>query len=120
MKIAPFAAAFALGLTIGAASAEETVVRLNTFPNARSLPFYVGVDKGLFAKQGIKLDIVFTENSESQRQGLAAGKFNVVHSAVDNALAMIEVAKVDVVIVSGGDGGTGASPLSSIKHAGLP
>jgi ABC-type nitrate/sulfonate/bicarbonate transport system substrate-binding protein len=29
-----------------------------------------------------------------------------VHSAVDNALAMIEVAKVDVVIVSGGDGGT--------------
>jgi hypothetical protein len=30
----------------------------------------------------------------------------VVHSAVDNAIAMIEVAKVDVVIVSGGDGGT--------------
>ena len=40
------------------------------------------------------------------REGLAAGKFEVVHSAVDNALAMIEVAKVDVVIVSGGDGGT--------------
>ena len=30
----------------------------------------------------------------------------MVHSAVDNAIAMIEVAKVDVVIVSGGDGGT--------------
>ena len=30
----------------------------------------------------------------------------MVHSAVDNAIAMIEVAKIDVVIVSGGDGGT--------------
>jgi glutamate synthase domain-containing protein 3 len=26
----------------------------------------------------------------------------------------------DVILISGGDGGTGASPLSSIKHAGLP
>ncbi|MCL4506966.1 MAG: glutamate synthase large subunit [Chloroflexi bacterium] len=26
----------------------------------------------------------------------------------------------DMVLISGGDGGTGASPLSSIKHAGLP
>ena len=29
-------------------------------------------------------------------------------------------AKADVVLVSGHDGGTGASPISSIKHAGLP
>jgi glutamate synthase (NADPH) large chain len=29
-------------------------------------------------------------------------------------------AKADVVLISGHDGGTGASPVSSIKHAGLP
>ncbi len=29
-------------------------------------------------------------------------------------------AGADVVLISGGDGGTGASPLGSIKHAGLP
>ncbi|MDX1814613.1 MAG: glutamate synthase-related protein, partial [Thermodesulfobacteriota bacterium] len=29
-------------------------------------------------------------------------------------------AKADLVLISGHDGGTGASPLSSIKHAGLP
>ncbi len=28
--------------------------------------------------------------------------------------------KADVVLVSGGDGGTGASPLGALKHAGLP
>ena len=26
----------------------------------------------------------------------------------------------DMILISGGDGGTGASPMSSIKHAGLP
>ena len=81
-------------------------MRVNTFPTARSLPFFVGMEKGMFAQHGIKLELEFTENSKSQREGLAAGKFEVVHSAVDNAIAMIEVAKIDVVIVSGGDGGT--------------
>src|SRR4029078_3784893 len=65
-----------------------------------------GVEKGLFKKRGIRLEFEFTESSSAQRKGLAEGKFEVVHSAVDNAIAMIEVAKVDVVIVSGGDRGT--------------
>jgi len=34
--------------------------------------------------------------------------------------AGVAKAKADLVLISGGDGGTGASPLSSIKHAGLP
>src|SRR5690606_20946568 len=29
-------------------------------------------------------------------------------------------AKADVILISGGEGGTGASPLTSIKHAGIP
>lgn len=88
------------------AGADETVVRLSTFPNARSLPYYIGVDRGLFARHGIRLEIEFTNNSKNLRDGLASGKFDVVHSAVDNAVAMVEMAKVDVIIVSGGDGGT--------------
>lgn len=89
-----------------AAATELTVVRVNTFPNARSLPFYVGIEKGVFEKYGIRIELEFTENSESQRAALAAGKIDLVHSAVDNAIALVEVAKVDVVIVSGGDSGT--------------
>ena len=81
-------------------------MRLNTFPTARSLPFYVGVDKGIFARHGLKVELEFTDSSERQRTGLANGKVDIVHSAVDNAVAMVEVAKVDVVIVSGGDSGT--------------
>jgi ABC-type nitrate/sulfonate/bicarbonate transport system substrate-binding protein len=106
MKITCLAAGTVLALFAGSATAEETIVRLNTFPNARSLPFYAGVDKGLFSKHGIKLEIEFTQNSKNLRDGLASGKYDVVHSAVDNAVAMVETAKVDVIIVSGGDGGT--------------
>ncbi len=95
----------ALALVAQPAVAED-LVRLNTFPTARSLPFFVGIDKGIFARHGIKLEVEFTGSSKAQREALAAGKFEVVHSAVDNAVAMVEVAKVDVVIVSGGDGGT--------------
>ncbi len=106
MKIIDLAAIAAALAFATVPAAAETLVRLNTFPTARSLPFFVGVEKGIFAKHGIRLEFEFTESSSAQRAGLASGKFEVVHSAVDNAIAMIEVAKVDVVIVSGGDGGT--------------
>src|SRR5262249_59071707 len=58
-----------------------------------------------FRRVLFRSELHLTENSRSQRAGLAAGKFDIVHSAVDNALAMIEVGKHDVVIVTGGDSG---------------
>ena len=109
MALRPFAAAagMLLALVAGTANAnEQTVVRVNTFPTARSLPFFAGLAKGIFVKHGLKVEVVFTENSRQQREGLAAGRSDVVHSALDNAIAMIEVAKHDVVIVAGGDSGT--------------
>ena len=87
-------------------AAEPTLLHVNTFPTARSLPFYVAVDRGFFARRGLKVALEFTESSERQREGLASGTVDIVHSAVDNAVAMIDVAKADIVIVSGGDSGT--------------
>src|SRR5690606_23565068 len=34
--------------------------------------------------------------------------------------AGVAKAKADVILISGGSGGTGAAPLTSIKHAGVP
>ena len=93
-------------LTLLAHAAEPTLLHVNTFPTARSLPFYVALDRGFFARHGLKVELEFTESSERQREGLAGGTVDIVHSAVDNAVAMIDVAKVDIVIVSGGDSGT--------------
>jgi ABC-type nitrate/sulfonate/bicarbonate transport system substrate-binding protein len=93
-------------LTLPAYAADPVLLHVNTFPTARSLPFYVGVDRGFFARRGLQVELQFTESSERQREGLAGGSVDIVHSAVDNAVAMIDVAKIDIVIVSGGDSGT--------------
>jgi len=88
-----------------ARSAELVTLRINAFPNAKALPLHAGIATGIFERRGFKIELELTEGSRPQREGLASGKTHVAHSAVDNALAMIEVAKEDVVIVSGGDSG---------------
>lgn len=44
----------------------------------------------------------------------------VSESGVGTIAAGVAKAKADMILISGGEGGTGASPASSIKHAGLP
>jgi ABC-type nitrate/sulfonate/bicarbonate transport system substrate-binding protein len=101
--------AVTLGLSLSASAAcaaDPVLLHVNTFPTARALPFFVARDRGFFAKHGLKVDLQFTKGSKAQRQALADGSADIVQAAVDNAVAMIDVAKVDVVIVGGGDSGT--------------
>src|SRR6202021_3503868 len=97
----------ALNTLLGGTSdaAELAPVRVNAFPNAKALPLHVGLARGIFVRHGIALELQLTENSRSQRDGLAAGRFDIAQSALDNAVAMIEVARQDVVILAGGDSG---------------
>lgn len=44
----------------------------------------------------------------------------VAESGVGTVAAGVAKAHADMILISGYDGGTGASPLSSIKHAGIP
>ena len=44
----------------------------------------------------------------------------VSESGVGTIAAGVAKAKADVILISGGDGGTGASPASSVKHTGSP
>ena len=44
----------------------------------------------------------------------------VAEVGVGTVAAGVAKAKADVVLISGHDGGTGASPLTSLKHAGIP
>jgi ABC-type nitrate/sulfonate/bicarbonate transport system substrate-binding protein len=108
-RVMTLALGLGLGLELMAAAAPAaapTVLHVNIFRSARSLPFYAGIDRGFFAKRGLNVVLEFTEGSDRQRAGLADGSVDIAHSAVDNAAAMIDVAKADVVIVSGGDSGT--------------
>ena len=44
----------------------------------------------------------------------------VAEAGVGTVAAGVAKGKADMVLISGHDGGTGASPLSSIKYAGIP
>lgn len=44
----------------------------------------------------------------------------VAESGVGTIAAGVAKAKADMIVISGAEGGTGASPASSIKHAGMP
>ena len=112
-KITFWSAVSALSLLVSCAATAPIIVpantpetlRVNVFRGGSNIPIYMALEKGYFSRRGITVNLQFTPNSEQQRAGLAAGRFDIAHAAVDNAVAMIEVAKVDVVIVSGGEGG---------------
>jgi ABC-type nitrate/sulfonate/bicarbonate transport system substrate-binding protein len=95
----------AILLLASSGSAFAQTVRVNTFPNAKALALQVGIAKGLFARRGVMVELEFTESSKAQRDGLAQGKFQLAQGALDNAVAMIETAGQDVVIMAGGDSG---------------
>jgi ABC-type nitrate/sulfonate/bicarbonate transport system substrate-binding protein len=102
------AGALALMFALAAAradAAELVRLRVNAFPNAKALPLHAGLAQGIFARHGLDLELQLTESSKSQRDGLAAGRFDIAQAALDNAVAMIDVARADVVILSGGDSG---------------
>src|SRR5260221_11211799 len=84
-------------------SYSQTPLRVKMFPGAQSLPVLAAVQEGAFARHGLKVEVLFTANSDEQRNGLAAGEFEIAQAAVDNAVAMVELAKQDVIIVAGGD-----------------
>jgi NitT/TauT family transport system substrate-binding protein len=96
--------AAALAAAAGLSMAQETTLRVNVFPGSQNLPIFTGLERGVFAKYGLKIELQNTPNSDEQRAGLAAGKFEIAHAAVDNAVAMVEMAGRDVIIVMGGDG----------------
>lgn len=83
--------------------AAQAPLRAKVFPGAQALPVMAGVQQKIFERHGIRLELLFTQTSQEQRDGLAAGDFQIAQAAVDNAVAMVERAKHDVVIVAGGD-----------------
>jgi ABC-type nitrate/sulfonate/bicarbonate transport system substrate-binding protein len=100
-KIAMVAAVLlAAGSPAGAQDAKLTIM---VFPGMQNLPLFAAQAKGLFARRGLAVDIKMAPSSEEQRAGLADGRWQIIHAGIDNAVAMAEVAKVDIAIVCGGD-----------------
>lgn len=60
------------------------------FPGGFNWPLWVGIEKGFFAREGVEVTVTPTPNSVFQMQNLAAGKFDIAFSTVDNVIAYDE------------------------------
>jgi ABC-type nitrate/sulfonate/bicarbonate transport system substrate-binding protein len=70
----------------------------------RPLQITVAESQELFAKYGISADTENNPSSDALRAKLGEGKGDIAYAAVDNAVAMVELAHKDVIIVMGGEG----------------
>jgi ABC-type nitrate/sulfonate/bicarbonate transport system substrate-binding protein len=104
MAVAAAAAAAILSGAPVVASA-ETKLTVMVFQGINNLPLFAAQANGYFAKRSIDFDLRFAQSSDELRNGLAEGRWQIVHTACDNAVAMVEVAKVAAAIVIGGDNG---------------
>jgi len=83
-------------------------LKVIVFEGVQNLAIFAAQAQGYFAAEGLDIDLTFTPDSGVLRNGLAAGDYDIAHTAVDNAIAMVELAKADVAVVLGGDSGFNA------------
>jgi ABC-type nitrate/sulfonate/bicarbonate transport system substrate-binding protein len=89
----------------GSPAGAQTHLTTMVFQGVQNLPLFAAQHKGFFTKRGLDVDQKIAPNSLALREGLAQGRYQIVHTSVDNAIAMAEQAKVDIVVVCGGDNG---------------
>ncbi len=65
-------------------------VRLVVFPGGFNWPVWAALDLGLFAHQGLAVDVTPTPGSVFQLTGLAEGRFDLAITLIDNVVAYRE------------------------------
>jgi ABC-type nitrate/sulfonate/bicarbonate transport system substrate-binding protein len=96
-------AIFALSTLPRDVRAEDTKLSVIVFQGLQNLPMFAAQAKGFYAKRGLNVEIKFTPNSDDLRNGLAEGRYQIAHSAIDNSFALKDKANVDIAVVLGGD-----------------
>jgi ABC-type nitrate/sulfonate/bicarbonate transport system substrate-binding protein len=81
------ALALASGSLHEAAAQGPTPLKVTSFPGLSNYPIFAAQHKDWFVKEGISVDLVYTPNSKTQREGLARNDFQIIHTAADNAVA---------------------------------
>lgn len=88
-----------LVVNTGAQQSVHQSIRVISIPGI-PLPVTVAKEQGIFNRYDLEVDAEAAPNSDTLRTTLAAGKADIAHAAVDNAVAMTEGS---VVVVLGGE-----------------
>ena len=97
------AAIAVLAICISSQARQAPAQKIRVLCLARPLPVSIAESRGILAKYGIEVEYLVRPSSESLRNDLANGKGDVAYVAVDNDVAMVDSAGVDVVIVMGAE-----------------
>ena len=81
------AATLLLAASPQTARADDTKLTIMAFVGIQNLPLFAAQSQGFFAKHGLAVDMKIAPSSEVLRQGLADGKWQIAHTAFDNAVA---------------------------------
>src|SRR5262245_6990757 len=93
-----------LAATAGFASA-QTNLKVIVFPGLSNLSHFAALSQGYYTKRGLNVELINTPNSTEMREGLAAGRYQIAHGGVDNAVFQVENNKLDLFIFMGGNSG---------------
>ena len=84
------AVAGAAALAICGVAHAQTDVRMIGFGGANNLITWIAIDKGLFAREGLKVTLDRTPGSREQMKDMMEGKYHFATTAFDNIIAYTE------------------------------
>jgi ABC-type nitrate/sulfonate/bicarbonate transport system substrate-binding protein len=97
--------AAALAAAICGTAQAQTSLKVIVFPGLSNLMQFAAQSQGYYAKRGLNVELIDTPNSTELRNGLAEGRYHIAHAGIDNAVAQVETAKVDLFVFMGGNNG---------------
>src|SRR5262244_2743210 len=101
-------ATLAAGLLLSAAShgvghAQQTSLTVMVFRGGQNLPLFAAQEKDFFARRDLNVKITYAPSADELPRVLADGRVQIIHSTSDNAVKILDVDKLDVALVIGGD-----------------
>jgi hypothetical protein len=73
------------------------------YRGGQNLPLFVAQEEGFFLKRGLSVDLINAPNADELPKGLVDGRWQIIHSTSDNAVKIVDVDKLDVALIIGGD-----------------
>ncbi len=102
--LAIFLAALVLSVAAhGVGRAQETKLTVMVFRGGQNLPLFAAQEQGFLAKRGIAVNVLFAPSADELPRVLADGRVQIIHSTSDNVVKILEIDKLDVALIVGGD-----------------
>ena len=90
-------------VTLGPGRAQETKLTVMVFRGGQNLPLFAAQEQGFLAKRGLAVNVIFAPSADELPRVLADGRVQIIHSTSDNAVKILDVDKLDVALIVGGD-----------------